>query len=139
MFAFMKKDELKDQQQPTPEPTVEEDKYAHIDRIDGKHFYSDGVHTVVGEVPMPTPCDLLEVDAIVRESYPEQIQLDFSVLNNAEFCAEVVTPQRFKISASAHSPDADFRARFNGRSIELNLTPALPGETPEDFELFIKG
>lgn len=138
LFAFIKQKETVEpvtNQEQSEEPA---DRYAYIDRIDGKHYYSDGVHTVVGEIPMPTPCDLLEVESIVAESYPEQITLDFSVVNNAEFCAEVVTPQRFKVSAPA-SPEATFRALFENRSVELNLIEAAPGETPEEFELFIKG
>lgn len=115
-----------------------EDRYSAITRVDGKHFYIDGVHTVVGEIPMPTPCDLLESSARVAESMPEQVTLEFVVVNNAEFCAETITPQRFKVSASA-SESATFRAEFQGRPIELNLIEAAEGETPDEFELFIKG
>lgn len=135
---------LRNTEQPAVEPQVQEDeqndedRYSNIERIEGTHFYIDGVHTVVGEMPMPTPCDLLNVDATVAESFPEQVTLDFEVINNAEFCAEVITPARFKVSATA-SEDATFSAQFNGRDVELNLTPAAPGETPEDFEVFTKG
>lgn len=138
-FAYLKNREQA-AAEPTPEPQQEEptDRYGYITRIDGKHFYIDGVHTVVGEIPLPTPCDLLNADAMVAESFPEQITLDFSVINNAEVCAEVVTPGRFKVSATA-SEEATWSAAFNGRQVELNLTPAAPGETPDEFELFIKG
>ena len=139
VFAFLKQQEISVPTQNTNEPTTEEnDKYSSITRIDGKHFYIDGIHTVVGEIPMPTPCDLLETNMIVAESYPEQITIDFSVINNAEFCAEVVTPQRFKVSGAA-SPAATFKALFQNRNVELNLIEAEAGETPDDFELFIKG
>ena len=141
IFAFMKQNELQEaDRQPEPQQQVEEveDRYANITRIDGKHYYIDGVHTVVGEVPMPTPCDLLESSAIIAESFPEQITLDFSVVNNAEFCAQVITPQRFKVSATA-SEEATFKALFQNRVVELNLVEAAEGESPEDFELFIKG
>lgn len=87
---------------------------------------------------MPTPCDLLESSARVAESFPEQIMINFSVINNADFCAQVVTAQRFKVSATA-SPEATFSAQFMGRPVELNLIPAGAGETPDAFELFIKG
>lgn len=120
------------------EDTVDTTPYDSITRVTGKHFYSDGVHTVVGEIPMPTPCDLLEAEAFVAESYPEQITLQFSVINNAEVCQQVVTPARFQVEATA-SEEATFGARFMDRPVELNLIPAEPGETPDDFELFIKG
>jgi len=138
-FAYLKNQELKDEvvEQPIEEP-VDDVKYAAITRVDAKHYYEDGVHTLVGEIPMPTPCDLLVSEAVVMESYPERIAIDFSVINNANFCAEVITPQRFKVSATA-SEDATFSAKFMDRQIELNLIPAEEGEVPDDFELFIKG
>lgn len=135
-FAFMGQEAV------TEEPVETEEEadgpYAHITRIDGKHFYIDGVHTIVGELSMPTPCDLLEGSARVAESMPEEITFAFDVINNAETCAQAVTQQRFKVSAEA-SPEASMRATFEGRPVELNLIEAAPGETPEEFELFIKG
>lgn len=136
-FAYLKKTEISDTVNQTEEPQ-EEVKYASITRIDATHYYIDGVHTLVGEIPMPTPCDLLETNASVAESFPEQIFINFSVVNNATFCTEVVTPVRFKVSATA-SEEATFSAEFQGRPIELNLIPAPEGSTPDEFELFIKG
>lgn len=137
-YAFIKQRQL--QNTPTTsESQIEEiGRYDNISRVTAKHFYIDGVHTLAGEIVMPTPCDLLETKATVAESFPEQIAINFSVINNAEFCAQVETPQRFKVSATA-SNQATFRAFFNGREVELNLVPAAEGETPDEFELFIKG
>ncbi len=112
--------------------------YDGITRIDAKQFYIDGVHTLVGEVAMPTQCDLLTTEAQTNESDPSQVNVAFSVINNAEFCPQVITPQRFMVSVKAQS-DAIFIATLQGRIIELNLIPAGAGETPDDFELFIKG
>jgi hypothetical protein len=109
-----------------------------ITRIDGKHFFIDGVHTIVGELTLPTPCDLLTTDARVAESYPEQVTFAFSVVNTTETCAQVMTNQRFKVEASA-SKEANLAATFAGTPVELNLVEAAPGETPDTFELFIKG
>lgn len=138
IFAYMKKTEITDVQTPDQSETVSDDRYANIERITGKHYFIDGVHTVVGEIPMPTPCDLLEAQTFVAESYPEQITIDFSVINNADTCTQVVTPARFKVTATA-SEDATWSARFMGRAVELNLIPAEDGETPDDYEVFIKG
>ena len=138
-FAYLKKAEVTnppvDQTQEQQEGEVA---YASITRITAKHFFIDGVHTLAGEIPMPTPCDLLETDARVMESFPEQVIVDFTVVNNAEFCAQQVTPARFKVTVTA-SENASFKATFMGRDVELNLIPPAEGETPEDFELFIKG
>ncbi len=137
VFAYLKRQEVAT---PAPAVVVEESPvpYADITRIDAKQYFIDGVHTFVGEVPFPTPCDLLEANSTVMESYPEQIKLDFTVINNAETCAQVVTAQRFMVTATA-SEAATVTATFMGRPVELNLIPAAPGERPEDFELFIKG
>ncbi len=137
VFAYLHKTEPVTEETPA-ETTDTVDPYANITRVTAKHFYIDGVHTLVGEIDMPTPCDLLESAATVAESFPEQVSINFSVVNTADMCAQVITPQRFKVSATA-SDAATFSATFMGRPIELNLVPAAEGETPDDFELFIKG
>lgn len=140
IYANLKKTELQPtevvvpSEQTNPEPVL----YPEITRIDAKHYYIDGVHTLVGELNMPTPCDLLNTEVTIMESYPEQVVVDFSVINNADVCAQVVTAQRFKVEFSA-AEEASISARFMGRDIELNLIPAAEGELPEDFEVFIKG
>jgi len=138
-YTYMKKSEL------TPVPLSQNDAqadedvmYASITRITAKHFFDDGLHTFAGEIPMPTPCDLIDVSSRVMESFPEQVVLDFTAINNAEFCAQVITNQRFKVTASA-SEEAVISATFMGREVELNLVPPAEGESPEDFELFVKG
>lgn len=109
-----------------------------ISRIEAKHFFVDGVHTIVGELPFPTPCDLLNTTASVAESMPEQVTFQFSVINTTDSCEKIVTTQRFKVSATA-SKTADLSATLMGVPVPLNLVEAAAGETPEDFQLFIKG
>lgn len=139
IFAFLKKEEIKNTaitpKESTPTAVIP---YPTVTRIDATHYFIDGVHTLVGEVDLPTPCDLLESDATVQESDPEQITIAFSVLNNSETCIQQITQQRFKVSAKA-SVNAQITVTFMGRPIELNLIPAPKGELPKDFELFIKG
>jgi len=137
-FAFMKQSQLENESATNPEELEPEVAYPMVERIDGKHYFIDGVHTVVGEIALPTPCDLLEAEAQVAGGEPEMITINFNVINNAEMCAQVITTQRFMVSAPAGN-DAVFRAYFIDREIPLNLIPAAPGETPEEFELFIKG
>lgn len=135
-FAYLKRGEIVE---PVAQVPVEDVvPYADITRIDAKHFYIDGVHTFAGQIELPTPCDLLEVESQVAESFPEQVSLNFSVINNSPVCAQVITAQRFKVSATA-SAEAVIRATFMGRPVELNLIPAAAGETPDEFEVFIKG
>lgn len=140
IFSYLKQSELEviQPEMPTEVETEVEGLYDYIDRIDAKHFYIDGTHTLAGEILLPTPCDLLNWDVTVAESFPEQVTVEFSVVNSAEACAEVMTAQRFKVSFGA-SEEAIIKALFMGREVELNLIPAAEGETPDDFELFIKG
>ncbi len=138
-FTYLKKKELMAElpaEVPTQEQTIAE-KYG-ISQIDTTHYFIDGKHTFVGEILMPTPCDLLEVEALVMESFPEQIRLDFTVINTADACAQVITPQRFSVEAVA-SAEASTTAYFMNEPVLLNITPARAGETPEEFEVYIKG
>lgn len=137
-FAFLKKTEVSSPEVVPPTKSVEVDKYPQITRITAKHFYNDGKHTFVGEIEMPTPCDLLDTSSIIKESFPEQVTLKFFVINNSDNCIQKITNQRFLIEVNA-SENATFDAMFMDRFVELNLIPPAPGETPNDFELFIKG
>ncbi len=121
-----------------PELSVTPEEPQAARRIDAKHFYRGATHTIAGEVLMPTPCDLLETDVVVRESFPEQVTVAFTVINHAEACAQVITPQRFRVDFDA-SERAVIGATWEGKPAILNLIEAGPGESPADFELFIKG
>ena len=136
-FAYLYKTEVGTIDMPTPTLTATTDVYG-ITQIDGKHFFKNGVHTIVGALPMPTPCDLLTTTASVAESFPEQVTIAFDVINNSTTCTQKQTEQRFKVSFSA-SNQATISALFKGTKVKLNLVEAAPGETPEEFELFIKG
>lgn len=139
IFAFLKKSEIAQapaeiEKQDMPITTP----YDSITRIDAKHFYDTGEHVIAGEILLPTMCDLLQWEPVVRESMPEGVTVEFTVLNNAENCAQAVVAQRFLVPFRA-SESAMIGASLNGRIIELNLIPAAPGEKPEDYELFLKG
>jgi hypothetical protein len=139
-FAYLKRSEIAGAPSVTPQSQAQDDgPYANITRIDAKHFFIEPTHTLAGEILMPTPCDLLDYsDVQIQESSPETVIVHFKVVNHAETCAETVTPQRFMVTFDAHK-DALIKATFEGRPVELNLIPAAEGETPQDFELFMKG
>lgn len=137
-FAYLKKAEVTAPVIPPVATTTDQAAAYNVTRIDAKHFFVNGVHTIVGEIPMPTPCDLLTTDARVAESMPEQVTFLFSVVNNSENCAQIITPGRFMVSATS-SKEATLSAMFMGKSVPLNLVEAAPGETPEEYELYTKG
>ena len=137
VFAFLKKSEI-EVTVPAPTATPQTGPYDHITRIDAKHFFIDGVHTLVGETMLPTRCDLLDWSTSVAESMPEQVTIAFTVINNEPSCESGETPARFVATLTA-SEQAEFRATFMGRDVILNLIPPAPGETPDQFDLYSKG
>jgi hypothetical protein len=137
-FAYLKKAEAP-AVVPNAEPTTAamNDSYG-ITRIEAKHFFINGVHTIVGALTMPTACDLLTGTSTVSSDAPATVTFDFSVINNSTDCAKKPTEARFKIEAVAGA-DSNLKARFMGKPVDLNLTEAAAGETPDSYQLFIKG
>ncbi len=92
--------------------------------IEATHEFTDGVHRVYGKTDLPTPCHSLTVDALIAESYPEQVTLQFASAGEAETCIQVISEQEFSIEFSASS-EASIRATWNGAPITLSLVPVL--------------
>jgi hypothetical protein len=114
------------------------DSQAPKETITAKHQYKDGMHIVAGEITVPTPCHILEADAVVSKSIPEQVTIRLKSSTQADACAQIITPARFKVEFKA-SPNAVISMTFNGKQVILNLIEARTDENLEDFELFIKG
>lgn len=106
--------------------------------ITAKHQFSNGTHIIAGEIGVPTPCHILEVDVTVAESFPEQVTVRFTMSTQAEACVQVITPARFKVEFDA-SDSARISGTLNGEPVTLNLIEADSGEDLDEFELFIKG
>lgn len=135
VFTYLKKQEL--QAEPSHIRTIQKDDttpYGSITHVDAKHFFENNVHTLVGEILMPTPCDLLEWNSRVLESNPEMVIIDFDVVNHTKTCTSTETPQHFSVSFSA-SEQAHIRARIMGREVTLNLISPAEGENVEDIKL----
>ncbi len=106
--------------------------------ITAKHAYQNGTHIVAGEVPLPSPCDILEANA-VASSDKKQVLIQFnSAIKTGEKCSPEVTPARFKVNVKAER-SAVLTATLNGNPVTLNLIEAGPNENLDDFELYIKG
>ncbi len=106
--------------------------------ITAKHQYKNGKHIIAGEVNLPTPCYILDVQAVVAESMPEQVTLKFTSTTQGELCAQMVTTERFRADFTA-SQKAVISATWNGKPVKLNLIPAGVNEDLNNFEIFIKG
>ncbi len=141
VFAYLKKAEYNRQlMEEAQTPTQEDDEEYNIARIDAKHFYTmpQGVHTLAGELSMPTPCDLIDTNVVLLDDKTRAI-VSFGVINNSDGqCEKTQTQQRFKVGFEAPK-DITMEAYFMGKQVELNLVPAGPEENASDFELFIKG
>lgn len=106
--------------------------------ITAKHAFIKNEHTVAGEVPLPTACDLLDSSAIVSADKKQVLVQLASKIMTREKCTPNVTPARFKVTAKADK-DAVITATLNGQTVTLNLIEAAAGENLDDFELYIKG
>jgi len=108
--------------------------------ITAKHQFKDGVHIIAGEVDVPTPCYLVNTDALVevREPVVDRATVAFTTVNEDDICAQVVTAARFKEVFHAQER-AEIIATWNGSPVPLNLIEAGPDEDLDAFELFIKG
>ncbi|MBP9771630.1 MAG: hypothetical protein KBD16_01765 [Candidatus Pacebacteria bacterium] len=95
----------------TPEPTG-----VGITVLDS---FAEGVHTYAFDLFLPTPChSLSKPDVLVRESYPEQIGISYSVIAPpaGTMCTQVIS--RVPVSVDATASEG---ARLT--SITLNGTP----------------
>jgi hypothetical protein len=136
-YAALKRAELNKPHVVVPQTPEVED--ASQMRVNAVHFFKDGTHTVVGDLMVPTPCDLIQAEAIVAESMPEQVTIQLTTINNDDTCAQVMTLQRFRVEFEA-SMQATIRATLDGKGVLLNLRDAEPGTEPDKLEdLYFKG
>ncbi len=102
--------------------------YVAPSTIDLTHQYRNGVHTYAGSLMMPTPCYDITTDAIVAESFPEQVTVSISVTGPSagEVCAQVLTEKDFTVSFSA-SANATVSFRVNGATVGARVTEGTTG------------
>ncbi len=81
------------------------------------HQYRKGAHIFIGEVEAPTPCHSVSAEAVVRESYPEQVTINVAIKPPAPdvICAQVITKKKFKVAFQA-SKEAIVEVRVDGAS-----------------------
>lgn len=106
--------------------------------VTAKHAYRQGEHIVAGEIPMPTPCHILEANGSATEDKKAVLIALISSVPSGDVCAQVITPARFRVTVKA-AKDAQISATLNGQVVTLNLIEAGPTEDLDNFELYIKG
>ncbi len=82
------------------------------------HQFKDGVHTYTGSVEAPTPCYAVAGAAVVKESYPEQVDIKLEMRDTGGVCAQVITAKTFKVSFEA-SERPVVRGFINGTPVLL--------------------
>lgn len=67
------------------------------------HSFEDGIHQYAGNVEIPTPCHALDANALVAESFPEQITIQLTTVapDPDTVCIQVLDRADFEVSASA--------------------------------------
>lgn len=106
--------------------------------VTAKHAYRNGVHIIAGEIPLPSPCHILESAGSASADKDHVFVEMVSSVKTGEMCAQVITPARFKVSIKANK-NAIISGTLNGKEIILNLIEAGPNENLDNFELYIKG
>jgi len=138
-YAYTKRTELANtapSQIPVVQPQAQTE---DVVRINAVHFFKDGKHTIVGDIMMPTPCDLLEATSTTSGGAPEQIAIAIHTVNHTQACAQVLTLERFRVDFTA-AKDAHIEATLDGKKTILNLKDAEPGMKPETLQdLYFKG
>ena len=103
------------------EPSKDDDSSssASSKKVNLKTSYKDGVLTYSGSVQLPSPCHKLKEEALVAESFPEQVQIRLTIENPASgtMCAQVVTEKEFSGEAQA-SEKATISIFLNGKKVE---------------------
>ena len=106
--------------------------------ITAKHAYQGGAHIVAGEIPLPSPCHILEANGTASADKKQVFIELLSSVKTGELCAQVITPARYKVTVKADK-SAKISATLNGQEVTLNLIEAGPNENLDNFELYIKG
>lgn len=94
-----------------------------IDSINAVHSFKSGLHDYTGAITLPIPCYTLSVDAVVRESFPEDVTIRFTIQDDKkenQICTQVLTEKSFRIIFQA-SKEANVHAVVNDTPVQLNV------------------
>ena len=95
--------------------------------VSAMHQYKNSTHVYVGSIMTPTPCFTVSAEAVVRESYPEQVTMIINTKpTSEEICAQVLTEKKFKIAFQA-SKEAVISATLNSTPVDIKATEAPEG------------
>ena len=79
--------------------------------------YEDGKYLYTGTVQKPAPCDSVEVDAVIRESFPEQVTLQITTQASDQICIQVISEEEIEGEIQV-SEQAMIEVTYNGDVVE---------------------
>jgi hypothetical protein len=115
--------------------TVEE----NIMPITVRHQYKDGIHTIVGDLSLPTPCH--SYNAVIEDTEDDAVKnilVEYKEPEDGTGCVSVIEDVTFRVSTEGPE-DLKFNIFVNGEERRLNMFDLSPDVDIDEFELFIKG
>jgi len=85
------------------------------------HSFADGVHTLAGEINLPTLCHTLVHKIIITESLPERITVAFNSKNSVPTCEQFVNPEPFSVVFQA-TEDVVFDITLDKKGVPFMIT-----------------
>jgi hypothetical protein len=56
-------------------------------------MYEDGKYKYQATIQKPTPCHRIVPDVVIRERFPEDVDLNFKIESNDQMCAQMISPE----------------------------------------------
>ena len=92
--------------------------FPYAESLPVTHVVKNDQHTISGILTLPDPCYFIEQSVLVKESFPEQVEITLTTQRRDELCATVVTDTPFEVSFQA-SEQAKVELILNGEAVEL--------------------
>jgi hypothetical protein len=88
--SFDKKGQLQCTMMACDVDTPSDQSPADNDLIEVSFNYENGAYTYSGTIQTPTPCHTVETEQVIREVFPEDVDLKFTIQDSGEVCIEVI-------------------------------------------------
>ncbi len=100
---------------PTKEKEKKEEEPTSKKTLEVSHSYSEGQHTILGTVALPTPCHGLDVEVSVEES-GKQAEVSLSIKDHQEICIQVIDHRDFEAVFEAEE-EVDITIKLDGKEV----------------------
>lgn len=92
--------------------------FSNLTEIPVTKTFAGNTHTYAGVITLPTPCYNLDVEAIVAESFPEQVRIEIIAIPTGEVCVQVLTDKDFEVNFQA-SEQATVQGFLNSMPVDF--------------------